>query len=69
MCWSFLHPVLEYCSSVLMSASASHLGLLDRVVSEAVRLSDDLAECSLKHRRRVAAICVFNKIYCTLSMP
>ena len=36
--WSFLLPVLEYCSPVLMSAADSHFGLLDRVVSKAVSL-------------------------------
>ena len=32
--WSFLLPVLEYCSPVCMSAAASHFGLLDRVFFE-----------------------------------
>ena len=47
-----------------MSASASHLGLLDRVVSKAVILSDGLVVCDLKNRRRVAAFYMFYKIYC-----
>ena len=56
--------LLEYYSPVCMSAAASHLGLLDRVVSKAVRFSDGLVVCDLKHRRRVAALCMFYKIYC-----
>ena len=38
--WSFLLPVLEYCSPVWMSVAASHLGLFDLVGSKAVSLSD-----------------------------
>ena len=62
--WNILLPVLEYCSPVWMSAAASHLGLLDRVVTKAVTLSGALVVCDLKHRRRVAALCKFYKIYC-----
>ena len=40
-------PVLEYCSPVWMSAAASHLALLDRVVSKEVGLSDGLVVCDL----------------------
>ena len=47
-----------------MSAATSHLGLLDRVVSNSVRLSDGLVVCDLKHRRRDAALCMLYKIYC-----
>ena len=36
--WSFLHPVLENCSPVCMSAAASHLSLLDCVMSKEERL-------------------------------
>ena len=43
--WSFLLPVLEYCSPLWMSAAASHLGLIDRVVPKAVRLNDVLVVC------------------------
>ena len=60
--WSFLLPVLEYCSPVWISAASSHLGLLDRVVSKAVRLSDGLVVCDLKYKRCVAALCMFHKI-------
>ena len=35
-------PVFENCSPVRISAAASHLGLLDRVVSKALRLSGGL---------------------------
>ena len=51
--------MLEFCSPVWMSAAASHLGLLDRVVSNAIRISDGLVVCDLEHRRRVAALCMF----------
>ena len=47
-----------------MSVASSYLGLLDRVVSKAVRLIDGLVVCDLEHRRRVAAFCMFHKIYC-----
>ena len=47
-----------------MSAAASRLGCLDRVVSRADRLSHGLIVCELEHRRCVAALCMFNKIYC-----
>ena len=33
--WSFVLPVLEYCSSVWCSAADSHLKPLDRVVMSA----------------------------------
>ena len=62
--WSFLLLVLEYCSYAWMSAAASYLCLLDRVVSKAVKLSDGLVVCNLEHRRRVAALCMFHKISC-----
>ena len=60
--WSFVLPLLEYCSPVWMSAVASHLSLLDRVVSKAVRLSEGLVVCDLEHIRRVAALCILYKI-------
>ena len=62
--WSFLFLVLEYCSSIWMSAASFHLGLLDCVVSKAVRLMDRLVLCNLEHRRRFAALRMFYKIYC-----
>ena len=57
-------PVLDYCSPIWMSAAASHLCLLDRVVSKAVRLRDGLVMCDLEYRRRFAALCMVYKIHC-----
>ena len=62
--WSFVLPVLEYCSPVWMSATASHLRLLDRVVSKADRVSDGLVVCDEEHRRRIAVLCLYYKIRC-----
>ena len=45
-----------------MSAAASHLDVLDRVVSKAVSLIDGLIVCDLEQRRRVAALYLFYKI-------
>ena len=64
MIWSFQLPVLEHFSPVWMSAAASNLGLLDCVVSKAVRLSDGLVVCDLVQRRRIAALCMLYKIPC-----
>ena len=47
--WSFVLPVLEYCSAVWCSPADSHLKLLDRVVRSA-------------HRRSVAELCMLFKI-------
>ena len=52
-----------YCFPVWISSVASHL-VLDRVVSKAVRLSDDLVVSDLERRCRVAALCMFYKINC-----
>ena len=49
--WSFVLPVLEYCSAVWCSAADSHHKLLDRVV----RSAGDL-EWNLAHRRSVAQL-------------
>jgi len=38
--WSYVLPVLEYCSPVWSSAATCHLSLLDRIVRRAVALSD-----------------------------
>ena len=57
-------PVLDYCISVWISAAASHFGVLDRIVSKAVRLCNASVVCTLHHRRRVAALCIFYKIHC-----
>ena len=67
--WSFLLPVLEYCSAVWMSAAATHLHLLDRVVARASTLSGGEVRCDLGHRRKVAAMCMFYKIWSNNSHP
>ena len=60
--WSFVLPVLEYCSAVRCSAANSHLKLLDRVVRDAVFLAGGVLECDLAHRRSVAVLCMLFKI-------
>ena len=60
-------PELEYYSSFWKSAAASNLGLLDRVGSKAVKLSDGLVVSDLEHRYNVATVCMFYKIYCNPS--
>ena len=60
--WSFVLPVLEYCSAVWCSAADSHLKLLDRVVRSAGFLAGGVLECNLAHRRSVAESCKLFKI-------
>ena len=60
--WAFIFPVLEYCSSVWMSAPTSHLSLLDHVVGQVSQLSGGSVSCDLWHRRKVAFLCVFLNI-------
>ena len=60
--WSFLLPVMEYCSPVWMSAATCHLNLLDKIVRSASRLSGGRITCNLEHRRNVASLCMFYKI-------
>ena len=60
--WSFVLPVLEYCSAVWCSAADSHLKLLDRVVRSARFLAGGVLECNLAHRRSVAELCMLFKI-------
>ena len=67
--WAFILPVLEYCSSVWMSAATSHLSLLDRVVSQVGRLSSGSVNCDLWHRRKVASLSVFFKIDSLVDHP
>ena len=55
--WSFVLPVLEYCSVVWFSASDTHLKLLDRIVSGACFLAGGVLNCDLSHRRSVAVLC------------
>ena len=44
--WSFILPVLEYCSAVWCSAADSHLKLLDRVVRSASFLAGGVLDCN-----------------------
>ena len=60
--WSFVLPVLEYCSAVWCSAADSHLKLLDRVVRSAGFLAGGVLDCNLAHRRSVAELCLLFKI-------
>ena len=60
--WSFVLPVLEYCSAVWCSAADSHLKILNIVVSSAGFLADGVLECNLAHRRSVAELCMLFKI-------
>ena len=45
--WAFMLPVLEYCSPVWMSATTSHLSLLDRVVDQVSQYSGGSVSCDL----------------------
>ena len=58
----FLCPAFECCFPVWMFCVTSHLHLLDSVVSNEMRLSDGLVVCDLKHRRRVATLCMLHNI-------
>ena len=60
--WSFVLPVLEYCSAVWCSAADSHLKLLDRVVRSGGFLAGGVLDCNLAHRRSVAELCMLFKI-------
>ena len=60
--WSFVLPVLEYCSAVWCSAADSHLKLLDRVVRIAGFLAGGVLDCNVAYRRSVAELCMFCKI-------
>ena len=60
--WSFMLPVMEYCSPVWASAAAGHLRLLDTIVRSVAFMSAGLVKCDLHHRRDVASLCVFYKI-------
>ena len=60
--WSFVLPVLEYCSAVWCSAADSHLILLVRVVRSADFLAGGVLDCNLAHRRSVAELCTLFKI-------
>ena len=60
--WSFVLPVLEYCSAVWCSAADSYLKLLDRVVRSADFQGGGVLECNLAHHRSVAELCMLFKI-------
>ena len=61
--------MLEYSFPVWMSATTSHLSLLDRVVGQVSRLSGGSVSCDLWHRRKVASLCVFFKIDSLVDHP
>ena len=67
--WSYVLPLLEYCSPVWLSAAGCHLSLLDRIVRRAVTLSEGKVNCDLVHRRQVASLCVFFKIFNNIEHP
>ena len=48
--WSFVLPVLEYCSAKSCSAADSHLKLLDRVVRSAGFSAGGVLECNFAPR-------------------
>ena len=60
--WSFILPVLEYCSLVWMSAVVSQLSLLNLVVRNEFRFSGGAARCYLWLRDRVATLSLFYHI-------
>ena len=60
--WSFVLPVLEYCSAVCCSAADACLKLQDRVVRSAGFIAGGVLECNLAHRRSVAELCMLFKI-------
>ena len=53
--WSFVLPVLEYCSAVWCSAADSHLKLLDRVVRSYLRLR--VTQCIILAVHCLSRIC------------
>ena len=62
-------PVLEYRSAVWCSAADTHIKLLDRAVSGARFLTGGVFECDISHRRSVAVLCMFYKIWCNPVHP
>ena len=57
--WAFILPVLEYCSPVWMSATTSHLSLLDRVVGQVSRLSSGSVQLrSLAQAQSGISVCL-----------
>ena len=66
--YSFLLPSFEYCSPVWGSAADIHLKKLERLVRQITILIPDLT-IDLEHRRKVAAQCMFYKIFNNLRHP
>ena len=60
--WSFVLPVLEYCSAVWCSAADTHLKLMDKVVVGADFFAVIVLECDLAHCRSVAVLCILFEI-------
>ena len=67
--WSYILPILEYCSPVWSSAADTHLRLLDRIVRTVSALSNGQVQCDLDHRRSVAELCVFYKLFFNRNHP
>ena len=65
--YAFILPFFEYCSSVWMSAAPTHLNMIQRVYSLARFIAR--SHLSLEHRRLVASLCLFFKIYNTPDHP
>ena len=70
--YSFVLPILEYCSPVGEFAADCHLQCLDRHVYSSAWRCPDQSFLSLCHRRHVAALCVLykvnsNSIHCFVS--
>ena len=59
--FTFLLPILEYCSPVWGSAAEFHLQLLERQVYSVARLCPDQIFLSLCKRRRVAGLSMLYK--------
>ena len=61
--YTFVLPILEYCSPVWGSAATCHLNLLERLVRRACEVCGVDSLVDLVHRRRVAQLCVFYKLF------
>ena len=67
--WSFVLPVLEYCSAVWCSAADSLLKQLDRVIRSAGFLAGGVLDCNLAHHLSVAELCILFKIKSNPMLP
>ena len=56
--WSFVLPVLAYCSAMRCSAANSHIKQLDRVFRSAGFLAGAVLDGNLARRRSVAELCM-----------